>query len=148
LNQEIHSTRFNAGLALPYAALWMFMRWVVGNSKKMLMGSVREVDILYEVQVFFWIADEPVTGGVAEMEISPVNAVRLQPMIRQAETDLGLMDVGESARSSRMGDETYEPSGVKAASGFEEDESEKEEMEEEVDENGRVVVRRRVSYLA
>jgi hypothetical protein len=82
------------------------------------------------------------------MEISPVNAVRLQPMIHQAETDLGLIDVGESARSSRMGDETYEPSGVKAASGFEEDESETEEMEEEIDENGRVTVRRRVNYLA
>jgi hypothetical protein len=82
------------------------------------------------------------------MEISPVNAVRLQPMIRQAETDLGLIDVGESARSSRMGDETYEPSGVKAASGYEEDESETEQMEEEIDENGRVTLRRRVNYLA
>ena len=81
------------------------------------------------------------------MEISPVNAVRLQPMIRRVETDLGLTDVGEAAGLSRMGDETYEPSGVKAAPGYEEDESETEEMEEEVDENGRVV-RRRVNYLA
>ena len=82
------------------------------------------------------------------MDISPVSAVRLQPMIRQAEGDLGLMNVGESSRSSRTGDETYEPSGVKAASGYEEDEEARDEMEEEIDENGRVTVRRRVNYLA
>jgi hypothetical protein len=82
------------------------------------------------------------------MEISPVNAIRLQPMIRVAETEIGLTDIGESARSARMGDETYEPSGVKAASGYEEDEESREEFEEEIDENGRLSVRRRVSYLA
>jgi hypothetical protein len=82
------------------------------------------------------------------MEISPVSAVKLPSVIRQAESDLGLTDVGESARSSRMGDETYEPSGVKAASGFEDDDYEQDEMADEIDENGRVTNRRRVNYLA
>jgi hypothetical protein len=58
------------------------------------------------------------------MEISPVSAVRIAPMVRYKETDLGLTDVVEIERSSRTGDETYSPSGARAATGFEDDEDE------------------------
>ena len=57
------------------------------------------------------------------MEISPISVVRITPMIRSKETDLGLTDVFEIERSSRSGDETYSPSGGKAASGSEDDEN-------------------------
>jgi len=56
-----------------------------------------------------------------KMEIGPVIAVRIAPMVRSRDTDLGLTDVYEIERSSRIGDETYSPSGSKAASGFEDD---------------------------
>ena len=56
------------------------------------------------------------------MEISPIPGIRIAPVIRSAVTDLGLTDVYEVERSSRTGDETYTPSGAKAATGFEEDE--------------------------
>jgi hypothetical protein len=57
------------------------------------------------------------------MEISPISVVRIAPMIRSKETDLGLTDVFEIERSSRSDDETYSPGGNKAASGFEDDEN-------------------------
>jgi hypothetical protein len=48
------------------------------------------------------------------MEISPVAGVRIAPMIRSRETDLGLTDVYEVERLSRTGDETYTPSRARA----------------------------------
>jgi hypothetical protein len=57
------------------------------------------------------------------MEISPVDAVRMIPMVRSRITDLGLTDVYDIERSSRVGDETYSPSGQKAATGAENDEN-------------------------
>jgi len=54
------------------------------------------------------------------MEISPISVVRIAPMVRSKQTDLGLTDVFEIERSSRNGDETYSPSDNKAASGSEE----------------------------
>jgi hypothetical protein len=56
------------------------------------------------------------------MEISPVVGVRIAPMLRSKETDLGLTDVYEVERPARTGDETYTPSGAKAATGYEDDE--------------------------
>lgn len=64
------------------------------------------------------------------MEISPISVVRIAPMIRSKDTDLGLTDVFEIERSSRSGDETYSPSGNQAASGFEDDEDQASELEE------------------
>ena len=64
------------------------------------------------------------------MEISPVAGVRIAPMIQSKVTDLGLTDVYEIERSSRTGDETYSPSGTKAASGFEDDEDKNEDLED------------------
>jgi hypothetical protein len=58
------------------------------------------------------------------MEISPIPGVRIAPMVRSKETDLGLTDVYEIERSSRTGDETYSPSGAKAATGIEDDDLE------------------------
>jgi hypothetical protein len=65
------------------------------------------------------------------MEISPVAAVRLTPTLRTKETDLGLTDVYEIERSSRTGDETYTPSGSKAAAGGEEDDEQLDEYDDE-----------------
>jgi hypothetical protein len=56
------------------------------------------------------------------MEISPVDAVRMVPMVKSRITDLGLTDVYDIERSSRIGDETYSPSGQKEAAGAESDE--------------------------
>jgi hypothetical protein len=67
------------------------------------------------------------------MEIGPVNAVRIAPMVRSRETDLGLTGVYEIERSSRIGDETYSPSGSKAASGFEDDDDNFDDMETDPD---------------
>jgi hypothetical protein len=66
----------------------------------------------------------------ANMEISPVAGVRIAPMVRPREADLGLTDVYEVERSSRCGDETYSPSVTKAASGFEDDEDTFDELED------------------
>jgi len=52
------------------------------------------------------------------MEISPVANVRITPMVRSKDTDLGMTDVYNVERSSRTGDETYTPDGAKAATGF------------------------------
>ena len=67
------------------------------------------------------------------MEIGPVAGVRIVPMVRHKEADLGLTDVYEVERSTRNGDEIYIPSSTKAASGFEDDEDQYEELEEELD---------------
>jgi len=64
------------------------------------------------------------------MEIGPVASIRIAPMIRPREADLGLTDVYEVERSTRSGDETYSPSGAKAASGFEDDEDKYDESED------------------
>jgi hypothetical protein len=72
------------------------------------------------------------------MEISPVAAVRIAPMVRPREADLGLTDVYEVERSSRCGDETYSPSVTKAASGFEDDEDTFDEPEEDPEAEPRV----------
>jgi hypothetical protein len=67
------------------------------------------------------------------MEISPVAGVRIAPMVRSKESDLGLTDVFEIERSSRTGDETYSPSGTKPATGFEDDEEEFDDLEDGVE---------------
>lgn len=68
------------------------------------------------------------------MEISPVPGVRIAPMIRPKEAELGMTDVYEVERTTRTGDEIYIPSGTKAASGFEEEEEDKyDELEEDID---------------
>ena len=55
------------------------------------------------------------------MEIGPVTGVRIAPMVRPKEADLGLTDVYEVERTTQIGDEIYIPSGTRAASGFEDD---------------------------
>ena len=67
------------------------------------------------------------------MEIGPVAGVRIVPIIRRKEADLGLTDVYEVERSTRNGDEIYIPSGTKATSGFEDEEDKYEELEEDLD---------------
>ena len=56
------------------------------------------------------------------MEISPVANVSITSMARSKSTDLGMADVYDIERSSRIGDETYSPSGEKAGTGSESDE--------------------------
>jgi hypothetical protein len=58
------------------------------------------------------------------MEISPVANVRITPMVRSKATDLGLTDVYDVDRSSRIGDETYSPEGAKPVAGDYEGDSE------------------------
>ncbi len=65
------------------------------------------------------------------MEISPIPGIRIAPLVRSQVTDLGLTDVYEIERSSRTGDETYTPSGVKAATGFEDDEDKFDDLGDE-----------------
>jgi hypothetical protein len=72
------------------------------------------------------------------MEIGPVNTVRIAPMVKSRETDLGLTDVYEIERSSRIGDETYSPSVSKAASGFEEDDDNFDALDSDPDAEARV----------
>jgi hypothetical protein len=72
------------------------------------------------------------------MEIGPVTSIRIAPMIRPREADLGLTDVNEVERSTRTGDEIYIPSGTKAASGFEDDEDKYDELEDEDDSDSSV----------
>ena len=64
------------------------------------------------------------------MEISPISAVRIAPVIRSKQSDLGLTGVFEIERSSRADDETYSPGGNKAAGGSEEEESMTGDQEE------------------
>jgi hypothetical protein len=60
-------------------------------------------------------------------------------MVRSRETDLGLTDVYEVERSSRIGDETYSPSGSKAASGFGDDDADHfDDLETDPDAESRV----------
>jgi hypothetical protein len=66
------------------------------------------------------------------MEIIPVAGVRIAPMIRSKETDLGLTDVYEVERSSRIGDETYTPSGARAETGID-DEEKNDDLEGEAE---------------
>jgi hypothetical protein len=84
------------------------------------------------------------------MEISPVSAVRIAPMVRYKETELGLTDLVEIERSSRTGDETYSPSGAKAATGFEDEEDEFDDPEEgaDVESKGQATGMSRVDFVA
>ena len=72
------------------------------------------------------------------MEIGPVSGVRIVPMVRPKEDDLGMTDVYEVERTTRTGDEIYIPSDAKAASGFEDEDDKYEELEEETDAESRV----------
>ncbi|HEY1208603.1 MAG TPA: hypothetical protein VGE85_04490 [Terracidiphilus sp.] len=72
------------------------------------------------------------------MEIGPVTGVRIIPMVRPKEDDLGMTDVYEVERTTRTGDEIYIPSDAKAASGFEDEDDKYEELEEETDAESRV----------
>jgi hypothetical protein len=65
------------------------------------------------------------------MEIGPVSNVRLAPVIRSRENDLGLKDVDEIERPASIDDETYSPGSAKAAVGFDE-----ENDDDSGDENG------------
>jgi hypothetical protein len=55
------------------------------------------------------------------MEIGPVSDVRLAPVIRSRESDLGLKDVDEIERRASIDDETYSPGSAKAAAGFDDE---------------------------
>jgi hypothetical protein len=72
------------------------------------------------------------------MEIGPVTGVRITPMVRPKEADLGMTDVYEVERTTQTGDEIYIPSDAKAASGYEDEEDKYEELEEETDAEIRV----------
>ena len=61
------------------------------------------------------------------MEIGPVSGVRIAPAVKPQESFLGLTDLREVERTSRTEDETYSPSGARAATGFEDDEDKDEE---------------------
>ena len=67
------------------------------------------------------------------MEIGPVTSVRISPMVRPIDADLGMTDVKEVERTTRTGDEIYIPSGTKATSGFEDDEDKYDELEDDLD---------------
>lgn len=64
------------------------------------------------------------------MEIGPVTSVRIVPMVKSRETDLGMTDVYDIDRLSRVGDETYTPSDAKSETGFEDGEDDKYEEED------------------
>lgn len=72
------------------------------------------------------------------MEIGPVASVRIPPAVRPMEADLGLTDVYEIERSTRSGDETYTPSGARAASGYEDDEDNYDDLEDDPEAKPRV----------
>lgn len=72
------------------------------------------------------------------MEIGPVTGVRIIPMVRPKEDDLGMTDVYEVERTTQTGEEIYIPSDAKAASGFEDEDDKYEELEEETDAESRV----------
>ncbi|MGO9319099.1 MAG: hypothetical protein ACLPXT_09455 [Terracidiphilus sp.] len=67
------------------------------------------------------------------MEIGPVASVRIAPMIRPKQADLGTTDVNEVERTTQTGDDIYVPSASKATSGFENEEDKNEELEDELD---------------
>jgi hypothetical protein len=81
------------------------------------------------------------------MEISPVTGVRIAPMIRSKVTELGLTDIYETEHTSRSGDETYSPSVVRAASGFEEDEEKFDELEDAED-RALLAEKRQINFVA
>jgi hypothetical protein len=70
--------------------------------------------------------------GQTKMEIGPVTNVRIVPMVKSRETDLGMTDVDDVERLSRVGDETYTPSNAKGGTGFEDDVDDRYE-EEDID---------------
>jgi len=72
------------------------------------------------------------------MEIGPVTGVRIIPMVRPKEDDLGMTDVYEVERTTQTGEEIYIPSDAKAASAYEDEEEKYEELEEETDAESRV----------
>jgi hypothetical protein len=65
------------------------------------------------------------------MEISPVDSIRMVPMVKSRITDLGLMDVYDIEQSSIIRDETYSPSGQKAATGAEGDDDDDDQDAED-----------------
>jgi len=67
------------------------------------------------------------------MEIGPVTSVRITPMVRPRESDLGMTDVYAVERTTQAGDAIYIPSAAKAASGIQDEEDKSEELEEEND---------------
>jgi len=72
------------------------------------------------------------------MEIGPVTSVRITPMVRPREADLGMTDVYEAERTTQTGDEIYIPSAAKAASGIQDEEDKSEDLEEDIDEESSV----------
>jgi hypothetical protein len=95
-------------------------------------------------------------GERTKMEISPVDGVNLIPMVRSRITDLGMTDVDDIERLSRVGDETYTPSGQKPAAGAEngedapDDEDTYEDSEDDSEAEPQVlpVVNGQIDYVA
>ncbi len=65
------------------------------------------------------------------MNISPVDGVRIAPMVRPKEADLGVMDIYQTERTSRSRDEHNRPPATKVATGFEDENDEYEDLEED-----------------
>jgi hypothetical protein len=72
------------------------------------------------------------------MEISPVPGVRIAPIFRPREAELGMTDVNEVERTTSIGDVIYIPGSSKAASGFEEEEEKYDELEDEDESESKV----------
>ncbi|MGA3081039.1 MAG: hypothetical protein ABSD44_06620 [Terracidiphilus sp.] len=77
-----------------------------------------------------------------------MSAVRIAPMVRYRETDLGLTDVVEIERSSRTGDETYSPSGARAATGFEDEEEDFDDLDVDAEPSLKTAAIRKVDFVA
>jgi hypothetical protein len=73
------------------------------------------------------------SGEQTHMEIGPIPGVRMTPMVRSKDTDLGMTDIYEVERSTRTGDETYTPSHARAATGYEDDEDKYNELEDDLE---------------
>jgi hypothetical protein len=114
--------------------------------KDLSNACVECTDLVHKLSDRFMFSLSQPIGSVREvpeqeqrsMEIGPVASVRISPMVRPIQADLGVTDVYEVERTTRNGDEIYIPSGTKATSGFEDDEDKYEELEEELDVESRV----------
>lgn len=73
------------------------------------------------------------------MNISPVDSVRIAPMVRPKDASLGVTDVYQTERTARSRDEHTPPPAAKVATGFEDENDEYEDLEEEDSEAERKV---------
>jgi phosphopantothenoylcysteine synthetase/decarboxylase len=65
------------------------------------------------------------------MDISPVAGVRIAPMVRPKESELGMTDVYQVERTTRTGEDEYLPNKTKAATGFEDENDEYEDLDDD-----------------